>query len=133
MKKSILICLALGGSLWAGQASAETTALLPTPEVEAVSVESTAAVPSGYVDKGTLATVYVDSKQSTWTITAPSPAETVIGIMPNPISWSNYGQLVITMRAFVLDLEPGQSCPVDVAVQLAGNQTGIYHIILTAY
>lgn len=133
MKKSILICLALGGVLCTGHASVSTTALSANSQTQAIAVESTAAVPAGYVDKGTLATVYVDSKQSTWTITAPSPAETVIGIMPNPISWSNYGQLVITMRAFVLDLEPGQSCPVDVAVQLAGNQTGIYHIIVTAY
>lgn len=129
MKKSILICLALGGSLLAGQASAAATAL-SAPEVNA---ESATAIPAGYVDKGTLATVYVDSKQSTWTITAPSLAETIIGIMPNPISWSNYGQLVITMKALILDLEPGESCPVDVAVQLAGSQTGIYHIIVVAY
>lgn len=133
MKKSILICLALGGVVCAGHASVSTTALYANAQTQAIAVESAAATPAGYVDKGTLATVYVDSKQSTWTITAPSPAESIIGIMPNPISWSNNGQLVITMKALILNLEPGESCPVDVAVQLAGNQTGIYHIIVVAY
>lgn len=133
MKKSIFICLAFASSLLAGQASTEATELFPNPATKAVCAESTGKIPENYVDKGTLATVYVDSKQSTWTIQVPSPAETVIGIMPNPVSWTNYGELVITMRAFILNLEPGQSCPVDVAVQLPGNQTGIYHIIVTAY
>lgn len=133
MKKSIFICLAFASSLLAGQASTEATELFPNPATKGVCAESTGKIPENYVDKGTLATVYVDSKQSTWTIQVPSPAEPVIGIMPNPVSWTNYGELVITMRAFILNLEPGQSCPVDVAVQLPGNQTGIYHIIVTAY
>ncbi len=117
----------------AGQAVAEVTDVQANPEAEAVFGEAAAKISENYVDKGTLATVYVDSNQPLWTLKVPSPAEPVIGIMPNPVSWTNYGELVITMRAFILDLEPGQSCPIDVAVQLPGNQTGIYHIIVVAH
>lgn len=133
MKKSILICVAFAGSILAGRAVAGVTDVPTHPEAKAVCVEAAPKISENYVDKGTLARVSVDRNQPLWTLKVPSPAEPVIGIMPNPVSWTNYGELVITMRAFMLDLEPGQSCPVDVAVQLPGNQTGIYHIIVTAY
>lgn len=85
----------------------------------------------GYTVLGSLGTVTVDTKSSPYVITVPAPKEDIHGTSPNSEWYINAnGQLVITLRRYVLELSPKEQVIISVGVEMSNGEIGIYEITL---
>lgn len=86
----------------------------------------------GYIYKGVLATVYVDSSQNQFTVTVPSPSDNITGCAPGRFQLSNNGS-TMTIKGWLIDLDlynapSGSTAYFEVGGQQPNGDIVVYQI-----
>lgn len=123
MKKNFLMASLLCGLLAFG--------CINPASAHGSSVEDGIEMYRGYTFLGYLGSATVETSKDC-VISVPAPAENVRDTAPSlPWHIDGKGQLVIAIRRYVLNIDPGEQVNIEVGVQMSNGEIGVYYITVT--